>query len=166
VESQIGSRAARLIATTVAIVALLLICGTALAYFTEALSGHGSARVGSAQALTLDPGTPQTPLFPGTAGDVQVLVTNPNHFPVHLTALVLDTGGGHPAGLAVDGGHAGCDLTTLHVATPLTNGGDGWTIPADASDHALDLTGAVSMDADAPDGCQGATFDVYLQAAT
>jgi hypothetical protein len=113
--------------------------------------------------VTLGPATPTTPLYPGRAGDVAVVVDNPNPHQVFIGSLALD-----PAqrddGFAVDGAHGGCDVDELSFDTQ-TNGGAGWFVPAGAS-VALDLTDAVAMTTSAASDCQGATFTVFLKAGT
>jgi hypothetical protein len=76
------------------------------------------------------------------------------------TCASLDTTQG-TAGFAVDGAHAGCGLASLTFTTQ-TNGGAGWTIPAGGS-SALSLANSLSMNANAANACQGASFTVYLK---
>ena len=48
-----------------------------------------------------------------------------------------------------------------------TNGGAGWDVPAGGATTALGLTrDAISMGANADNGCQGATFTVYLKSVS
>jgi hypothetical protein len=58
-----------------------------------------------------------------------------------------------------------CDTSALHYTTQ-DNGGAGWNVPAKvgATEGTLDLTlaDALSMDVDAANACQGATFTVSL----
>ena len=88
-------------------------------------------------------------------------VTNPNPSAVQVGSLSLDTTQG-TAGFAVDGAHAACGVVTLSFTTQ-TNGGAGWTIPANGS-SVLSLANSLSMSTDAANACQGASFTVYLKA--
>jgi hypothetical protein len=101
-------------------------------------------------------------LYPGASADVDTSVANANAFPVHVTALALDTTRGQN-GFAVDAGHSGCNLASLSFTTA-TNGGNGWDIAANSSAD-VDASGAITMGPTANDSCQGATFTVYLTAA-
>jgi hypothetical protein len=146
-------------------VALLVAAGAA-AYFTSTGSGSGSSTTGTAQDFTLHPGALSGALFPGgTAVDVKVLVDNPNSFSVHLNGVVLDASHG-THGFSIDGGgHAGCDPAVFGFNAPQNNSGAGWDIPA-GNNNPITLTGAVSMTTASDTACQGATFDVYLKAAS
>jgi hypothetical protein len=78
---------------------------------------------------------------------------------------VIDTSQGS-SGFDVDPSHSGCAVSVLHL-TGQTNGGSGFAVPAKVGSTngnlAVDLTGAISMDATAANACQGATFTVYLK---
>lgn len=144
-----------------AVVVALVLAGGAFAYFTATGSGSATANVGTAQALTFAPGAPTTDLFPARSGDVDVLVSNPNSFSVHVNGLVLRAAEGTGG---FDASPSGCDLSKLHYSMQ-TNGGSGWSIPANAASHHINLPSSISLDSDAPNSCQGAMFKVYLQAA-
>ena len=90
-------------------------------------------------------------------------ITNPNAAQIRVGSLALDTSQG-TGGFAVDGGHSGCGLATLSFATQ-TNGGAGWTVPGSGV-LPVTLTNALSMGTGAANACQGATFSVYLTAAS
>lgn len=151
--------------TTVRLVAAfavaLVAAGGALAYFTSAGSGSGSASVATPAELTISASTPATGLlYPGGTGEVDATISNPNAFDVRVNSLVLGS-----AGIAADGSHSGCDASVLHY-TSQSNAGAGWDVPArvGTTDGTLDveLAGAISMDASAANACQGATFTVSL----
>jgi hypothetical protein len=147
--------------TLAAAAVALVVVGSALAYLGSTGSGSGDASVGSPDELTITAATPTTGfLYPGGTGDVEATISNPNTFSVRVNSLILGSGG-----ISADGAHAGCDTSALHFTTQ-NNGAAGWTIPAKAgsTDGSLDvdLVGAISMDTDAANGCQGATFAVSL----
>ncbi len=145
----------------IAAIAVVAVGGSALAYYTSAGSGSGSASVGSPAELTITAVTPTAgALYPGGAGEIAATISNPNTFTVRVNSLVLGSGG-----ISADGGHSACDTSALHYTTQ-TNAGAGWTIPArvGSTDGSLDvhLADAISMDTDAANECQGATFAVSL----
>jgi hypothetical protein len=145
----------------IAVVALLVVGSLAYAAWTVNGTGTGAASATSAVNLSLAPGSPSDALFPGASADVATTISNSNPFPVHVTAIALDSGQGS-AGFAVDGGHSGCNINTLSFAAQ-TNGGSGWDIPANDSID-VDASDAIAMGAGANDSCQGAAFTVYLTA--
>lgn len=132
-----------------------------LAYFTATGHGAGTAHVTTVQNVTISAGSPSAALFPGHSGDVALSIANPNGFPIHVGSLETDGSQG-TGGFAVDAGHAACDLSALSFTTQ-TNGGNGWTVPANGS-LPLDLSGSISMAASAVNACQGASFTVYVKA--
>jgi hypothetical protein len=159
------SQKTRIIA--VAVVAFL-VAGVAFAYFTSVGSGAGSASVANAQAVTFSAGTASGQLYPGGAGDAVLAVANPNPFPVRVDSIVLNTGHAvntSDPGFSASGGTGTCAEPALSFTTQ-TNGGNGWTIPASAAAYPITLVNAVAMGVGADDGCQGATFTVYLQAGS
>jgi hypothetical protein len=140
--------------------ALFGIAGTALAVWTNPPgSGAGSGETGTAQPVTILPGTPTARLYPGGTANVMLSLDNPNDFAVTLTSLSLDNLQG-TGGFGVDGGHLGCSPLSALSYTPQTNGGVGWVVPSGGS--TLTLTNALSMTAGAANACQGATFTVYV----
>jgi hypothetical protein len=145
------------VATVAGVLALAASTGS-FAYITAQGSGSGSASVGHPDPLTISPATPTTEIYPGGASDVALTISNPNPFPIHVNSLELASGGITATN--------SCDAATVHYASQ-SNTGTGWTVDPKAGNVdgtlALDLTDALSMDADAPDSCQGATFTIYLQ---
>jgi hypothetical protein len=91
------------------------------------------------------------------SGDVAATIANPNLFSVTVRLLALDTSEG-AAGFSPNA--LGCDLTL----TTQTNGGDGWTVPPEASIEVV-LADALTMGTSAANACQGRTFTVYLVAS-
>lgn len=152
----------RLVRTGASAAVGLLIAGTvAYAAWTVNGSGTGTASATSAVSLTLSGGSPSGSLFPSGSADVDTSVSNSNPFTVHISTVSIDTSQG-TNGFGVDGGHSGCNLSSLSF-TPATNGGSGWNVPASSSID-VDAAGAISMSSAANDSCQGATFTVYLTA--
>lgn len=156
------TRRAKLIAV---VAAVLVLAGSAAAYWTTSGSGTAAAQTGTAQPVTIAAGSPTTQLYPGGSADVAATISNPNSFPAHVPSLLLDTSQG-TGGFGVDSGHAGCAVSALSF-TGSNNGGSGYLVPAKsgATNGSLpvDLTGALSMSAAAANACQGATFSVFLK---
>ena len=147
-------------------VAMVVIVAVAFAFFSSTGTGSGTgSTASSAQAVTIAGGTATSPLVPGGNGDVSVTIGNPNNFSVHVSSLVLDTSQG-TNGFDVDGGHSGCDVSTLGYTTQ-NNSGSGWDIPAKVGSTngslPIDLANAISMGTDAAQACQNADFTVYLK---
>jgi len=159
----VGKRVrSRKVKLAVTIVVALIVAGGALAYYTSTGAGSGSASVGSPAELTITASTPTSGLlYPGSTGEVDATISNPNTFTLRVNSLILDS-----AGIDADSGHSGCDTSALHYTTQ-TNGGSGWNVPAKvgSTEATLDvqLAGAISMDSSAVNECQGATFTVYLK---
>ena len=145
----------------VAVTGLLVAGAAAYGAWTVSGSGTGSASAASATNLTLTPGSPASALYPNGSADVATTIANDNPFPVHVSAIALDSGQG-TNGFSVDAGHSGCDLSTLSFAAQ-NNGGSGWDVAAnDTLD--VDAANAVSMSGAAGDPCQGASFTLHLTA--
>jgi hypothetical protein len=138
----------------------------AIAYWSGAGSGTGSATLGDPRALTISPGAPATRVSPGATASVAAVATNSNPYPVQIDSITLDSAEG-TGGFGVDAGHSGCGLSTLSLTTQ-TNGGAGWTVPARVGSTngslSINMPSALAMSAGAADACQGATFTVYLVA--
>jgi len=148
------------------LVLTLGLAGAAYALWNEAGSGTGTAATGTTIDVTLSPGTPTAGLYPGGQSDVELSVSNPNEFTVHIGSLALDTAQG-TGGFAVDAGHSGCNVAALSFSSQ-TNGGDGWTIPAKVGavngSLPIALTNALTLSTSAVNACQGASATVYLDA--
>jgi hypothetical protein len=155
-----------------ATVALGLAAG-AFAYWMSTGSGEATTVLESPEQLTLEAQTSsQRQLVPGDTSSVSVLATNPNPYFVTITSLTLNAGAG-TAGLDVDAGHSGCDLSKIHFTSqdpPVGIFGPGWRVPpkVDTTDGTLsiEIGDALSMDANAPNACQGADFTIHLAAGT
>jgi hypothetical protein len=144
-------RVQRAVVASIAIVISLGGVNAAAAYFTAGGTGSGTASTGTLSvSVSATTGTPTTPLIPGGTGDVTLKVTNPNNVVVTLTTV---TGNG---AITADGGHPGCSPTGV----TFTNQTPNLTVPANATDFAVSLSGAAAMSTSSANGCQGATFSV------
>jgi hypothetical protein len=157
------NRARAILLAAIVAVSVGLAAG-AFAYWMGSGSGAATTMLASPAQLTLGPGTAQAQLSPGHDASVAVLATNSNPYFVAIGTLTLDTAAG-VGGFDVDAGHSGCDLSVLHFA-PQSNGGAGWSIPPKVAStdgtQAIDVGDALSMEANAADACQGASFTVHL----
>lgn len=151
----------QLVLASLSVILTLTAGGVVYAYTGASGGGFGTATTATTEAVTLGPGTPTGDLFPGGQAAVVLSVSNPNASNVRVGSLALDPGQG-AGGYSVDGGHSGCDLSTLSF-TAQTNGGAGWTVPGSGS-LPITLTNALGMGLGAASACQNATFTVYLAA--
>jgi hypothetical protein len=137
----------------------------------------GQARAGAVSNLTITAAASPAPgnvLFPGGTGDVVVTISNPNNFPVLITALNLPANTTYATGYT-DGAlttvKTGCDANTSLVgysfATSTSNTNHALTAPLTvaASGQAsnplvVTLTNAATMGSASPNACQGAYFSL------
>ncbi len=141
------------------LLAVLAMAGGASAVLSSSGAGTGGGSVPITLGnVTVTGGSATQSLLPtGTAtGDVNVTLNNGNAARVHLNSLKLDTTQG------TGGFSANASACALSFATQ-TNGGNGWTIPANSS-LSVDLTNSVTMGTSAAGSCQGLSFTVYLTA--
>jgi hypothetical protein len=149
--------------TTVAggvVLATLLTAGLAFALWSGTGTGSGRARATTAVAATVTPvNCAATPgcidLYPGfTDGDVYFTITNPNPYAITFTSMTAGT-------VTVDAAHAtaGCAATDITVDSVA---GLSLVAPANSTTAELSIADVVTMIAEAPNACQGATFDIQL----
>lgn len=124
-----------------------------VAYAMWSAQGSGSGRASAAFAVDAEivaaDGTPD--LFPGaTDGDIAFTVTNPNPYPITFTAATV--------GAVTSSDEAACPATNVTVAEP----GALDIVAEPGTSEVLTIPDVVGMDVDAPDGCQGVTFDIEL----
>ena len=138
------------VATTAA---ALVVVGLVYAAWTTNGTGSGYAKAGTAQALTtvdVSASTAAT-LYPGgPAGDVLIRISNPNSYPVTVTAV---TGNGS---ITADAGHSGCTTTGVSFTDKT---GLSIAVPAGGQTETT-LSGAASMTNASLNACQGATFTI------
>jgi hypothetical protein len=148
--------------------AVALTAGVAYAIWGVIGAGSGTALTSTTVPLTLTAGSPMGTLYPGGTSDVLVTISNPNPSSIVVRSLTLDTTQG-TGGFSADAGHSGCAVSALTFSSS-TNGGVGWTVPAQSSGTAgtlaVTLTGALAMNLNAADACQGVIPLVYLTAGS
>lgn len=152
--------AKRKILTASVAVAVLLVAGVAFALWTAVGTGSGRARATTAVNATVNPVncTPEPAcidLYPGyTGGDLYFTITNTNPYQVTFTDMTAGT-------VTVDADHAAaCPASSITVQSPVT--GLSLVAPANSTTAQLSINNVVTMIAAAPNGCQGASFDVQL----
>jgi hypothetical protein len=133
------------------LIAALLGGTAAYALWSASGSGSGSAKAITAQTITVTAATGTADLWPGgPAGRVYFTLTNPNPYQVTMTAMTSGT---------VSGGAPGCATTNVTAGNA---GSLSFIVPGGTTTGTLSIPGVVSMDANAPDQCQGATFTIPL----
>lgn len=143
-----------LVMVVVGLITFVSTAGVAVALWSASGTGNGGAKALTAQALTVTAAsTPTADLFPGASGDLQFTVTNPNPYPISLTAVDY--------GAVTSSDQANCpaaNLTTAadgNLASPIALNANAVNTPATIAD-------AITLDTNAPDGCQGVTFTVAI----
>ena len=140
----------RLIVGTTAIVAGFAVSSIAFAAWTLSGEGDGVAQASTAVDLVVDDFALDDELYPGLTTGATLTVSNPNAFPVRITAV--DFGG-----LQITGGD-GCTVGNAAVTFADLTGLDLYLAPgADAVEHAL--PDVVTMGPTSNTGCQGAAFE-------
>jgi hypothetical protein len=140
--------------TSVATVATgaLLAAGIAFAAWTATGSGNGYAKAQSVSPLTTVDASASTTaqLYPGGTGDVVITVSNPNSFPVTITAV---TGNGT---ITSDKG-AACNAST---GVTFTNTSGLSQVAPGSTTTSFTLSGKAAMSSASDNSCQGAVFTI------
>jgi hypothetical protein len=143
-----------------AAMAVLVSAGVVFALWSAQGSGSGRAQATTAVSATVTPvDCSATPgcidLYPGfTEGDVYFTITNPNPYEITFTGMTAGA-------ITVDAGHAaGCPASSITVDSPVS--GLSLVAPASSTTAELSIDDVVTMILAAPDGCQGASFDIAL----
>ncbi len=147
-------RLSRKLFFVLAALAALSVTGIIVAAWSTSGSGNGYAKAGSASALTIGDASASTSadLYPGASGAVKLKVTNPNSFPVRITAVSKQAAGS----ITSDKG-AACNASTGVTFTD--QGGLTLDLAAGAT-STFTLSGAVSMSNASDNSCQGAIFTI------
>jgi len=133
---------------------LTLGAGIAFAAWTATGEGTGRATATGAAVVTVNVASGAPDLYPGfDAGDLYFTLDNPNPYPVTFTAMVPGPGG------IVSSDELNCPGSDNVTIVPTS----GITVAVDAeSTTAASIPDVVGMDVDAPDACQGVTFDISV----
>jgi hypothetical protein len=137
-----------------AAITALVVTGLLVAAWSTGGSGNGYAKAGTASALTLNDASASTvaDLYPGSNGAVRLGVTNPNPFPVRITAVTKQA-----AGTITSDKGAACNAST--GVTFANQTGLALDLAANGT-STFTLSGAVSMSNASDNSCQGAVFAI------
>jgi hypothetical protein len=142
---RIPRRKRTIVVALVVLAAAVVAVGVGLGAWSLGGTGNGSAKATTASNITLADASAFTSadLYPGATGNLKLRATNPNPFPVRITA--------------VSGKGAACDAST---GVTLSNQ-SGLTLDLAAGATAtLTVPNAVSMSNSSDNSCQGAIFTV------
>jgi len=144
----------RKVVFVLAAIVVLVLSSIVLAAWSTSGSGNGYAKAGTASALTLNDASASTTadLYPGANGSVKLSVTNPNSFPVRITAVSKQAAGS----ITSDKG-AACNASTGVTFT--NQSGLALDLAAGAT-STFTLANAVSMTNASDNTCQGAVFTI------
>jgi hypothetical protein len=146
------NRKRKLIVVAAVLVLAIVAVGVGLGAWSLGGSGNGAAKATTASNITLADATAFTTadLYPGATGNLKLRATNPNPFPVRITAV---SGNGT---ITSDKG-AACDASTGVTFSNQT----GLTLDLAAGATAtLAVPNSVSMSNASDNSCQGAVFTV------
>ena len=129
--------------------------GTAIAAWSTSGSGDAAAKAATASALTLADASASTSgdLYPGGSGALKLKISNPNSFPVRVTAVQLTSGG------TITSSSAACN-TAGHGVTLTAQTGLAVDLAANASNQVVSLAGAVQMSSTSGNACQGVVLTI------
>jgi hypothetical protein len=139
--------------------AMLVSAGAVFALWSATGTGPGRARATTAVTATVTPvncaGTPAcVDLYPGyTGGDVYFTITNANPYSITFTGMTAGA-------VTVDALHAAACPASSITVSPAS--GLSLLAPASSTTAELSISNVVTMISAAPDGCQGASFDISL----
>ena len=131
-----------------AVMALFLLGSVVFAAWLVTGEGNGAAQATTADDLVVGPGSTTADLYPGSNGDVELSIENPNAFDVTLSSIAADG--------AVTTTAPGCNTTGVTFTAPATAG----QVIAAGATLSLSLPNAASMSNASDNACQGATFSV------
>jgi hypothetical protein len=127
--------------------------GMAWAAWSAGGSGSGRSASLTAQTITVTAVTGTADLYPGFQnGDVYFTLTNPNPYPVRFTDMV--------SGTVTSSDTTNCPSSNVTVDASAS--GLALDVGANATSATLSIADVVNMASNAPDGCQGKTFNIVL----
>jgi hypothetical protein len=129
------------------------VAGIAIAAWSVNATGTGYAKASTASAITLGDATAESTatLYPGASGTAKLKVSNPNPFPVRITAV---SGNG-----TITTPDAACNAS--HGVSFVNQTGLTLDLAANATDQVFTLaSGSVTMSNASVDACQGEVFSI------
>ena len=142
-------RGSRLLLATAAVAAVAAGGSVAYAAWSSTATGSSQARSGTASSATVTAASGTAGLYPGASDAVYFTITNPNSFPVTYTTATF--------GAVVSSDPALCPAANV---TASDKTGLSITVAANTTSATLSIPAAVTMAANAPDGCQNKTFTI------
>ena len=135
-----------------AVLLAVVAAGISIAAWSVSGSGNGAAKASSSSAITLADASSFTTadLYPGATGSLKLRVTNPNSFPVRITAVSAN-------GTITSDKGAACDAST--GVTFANQTGLALDVAAGAT-ATVTVGNSVSMSNASDNSCQGALFSV------
>jgi hypothetical protein len=143
----------KILVAIVLAVATAAVAGIAIAAWSVNGSGTGYAKASTGSAVTLGDATAESTatLYPGASGTAKLKVSNPNPFPVRITAV---SGNG-----TITTPDAVCNAS--HGVTFVNQTGLTLDLAANATDQVFTLaSGSVTMSNASVDACQGEVFSI------
>ena len=140
-------------AVLVALVGCIALATAAVAAWSTSGSGIAYSKATVASAITVGDASASTTadLYPGATGAAKLKITNPNSFPIRVTAVSKQA-----AAITSDKG-AACNASTGVTFTDQT----GLTLDVAAgATQTFTLSGAVAMSNSSDNSCQGALFTI------
>lgn len=141
---------------------VMLLAGAAVVYaaFSATGSGSGRATAVSAQSITITPTTcASADMYPGgPAGAICFTLSNPNPYTVHFTSVTY-LPGTPPA--AITANNASCPATNVAISSTAPTAVN-YTVGPGVTTGTQSIGGVLQMASTAPDGCQGASFNVPI----
>jgi hypothetical protein len=145
------------IGASIAVAALIVGGGIAVAAWTVSGTGQGAGAAAVASSLVVTPVTPSganASLDPGgPAGPVFFNIQNPNPFAVTITSIAWGT----PT--STNTGSCANPNISVDAAAPTTVS---ISVPANSTASAVQVNGVLDLAHSAPNGCQAVAFDVVM----
>lgn len=143
----------------ITLVAVIVTGIASVAWAAWSVTGQGTATVSAAEVTALRAtARPTGSLFPGGTAAIEISVTNPNEFAVEVQSFSQDPE------IVVDDAHAkGCPAGNVRLKATKTPIGK--RVEADGGKQTFVVADAVEMVYNAPEACQGASFEITLALA-
>lgn len=127
----------------------------AVAAWSSTSSGDAKAKAATVTQLTIGDASAAVSgdLYPGGTGALKLKISNPNSFPLQITAVSLQAGG------SIASSSSACN-SGGHAVTFTNQSGLSISVAAGATNEVVTLAGSVAMGSAAVNACQGATFTI------
>ncbi|GIF53380.1 hypothetical protein DFJ67_2749 [Asanoa ferruginea] len=147
--------------TAVITLVVVIVAGIAsVAWAAWSVTGNATATVTASEVTALQAtATPTGHLFPGGSAAIEVSVTNPNDFAVEVQSFSKDPR------VTVDAAHAKAGCTAASVRLKPTKTAIAQRVDGDGGTKSFVVEDAVEMLDNAPQSCQGASFEITLALA-